>query len=78
MCNNGAGVFCEVIAPATITSSSVLIDSVRSNSCEMREADSWGCGQFGHPEEEERPPLEAGTKQRLSNTEKTLRKIKLE
>jgi hypothetical protein len=36
------------------------------------EAGSWGRGEFGNPEEEERPPLEAATKQRLGKTEKTL------
>jgi hypothetical protein len=34
--------------------------------CELLllEADSWGRGQFGNPEEGERQPLEAATKQR--------------
>jgi hypothetical protein len=39
--------------------------------CAVR-AGSWGQRQFGNPEEEERPPLEAATKQRLGKTEKTL------
>jgi hypothetical protein len=30
----------------------------------LLEADSWGLGQCGDPEEEKRPPLEAVTKQR--------------
>jgi hypothetical protein len=29
----------------------------------VAEAGSWGRGQFGNPEEGERPPLEAATKQ---------------
>jgi hypothetical protein len=29
------------------------------------EAGNWGRGQFGNPEEEERPPWEATTKQRI-------------
>jgi hypothetical protein len=29
-------------------------------------------GEFGNPEEGERPPLEAATKQRLEKNEKTL------
>jgi hypothetical protein len=37
--------------------------SAESCSCEMWEADSWGRWQFGNPEEGERPPLEAVTKQ---------------
>jgi hypothetical protein len=44
------------------------------SSCELLlwEAGSWGQGQFRNPEEGERPPLEAATKQRLVKTEKTL------
>jgi hypothetical protein len=38
--------------------------SVESCSCEKWEAGCWGQGQFGNPEEEVRPPLEAATKQR--------------
>jgi hypothetical protein len=30
----------------------------------LLEAGSWGQGEFRNPEEEERPPLEAATKQR--------------
>jgi hypothetical protein len=30
-------------------------------------AGSWGRGQFGNPDEGERPPLEAATKQRSEN-----------
>jgi hypothetical protein len=33
---------------------------------------SWCRGQFGNPEERERPPLEVATRQRLVKTEKTL------
>jgi hypothetical protein len=33
---------------------------------------SWGWGQFGNPEEGERPPLKAANKQWLGKTEKTL------
>jgi hypothetical protein len=48
------------------------IESLVGYSCEMREAGSWGRGQFGNPEEKEgRSPLEADTKQRLVKTEKT-------
>jgi hypothetical protein len=40
---------------------------LRLNCCELLllEAGSWGRRQFGNPEKEERPPLEAATKQRL-------------
>jgi hypothetical protein len=34
--------------------------------------DETGQGQFGNPEEGERPPLKAATKQRLMKTEKIL------
>jgi hypothetical protein len=40
-------------------------------SCEKWETGSWGWGQYGNPEEEERPLLEAATKQRLVKSEKT-------
>jgi hypothetical protein len=49
--------------------SAILIESLESCSCEKWEAGSWGRGQFGNPEEEERPSLEAATKQRLVKTE---------
>jgi hypothetical protein len=32
-------------------------------------AGSWGRGQFGNPEEGERPPLEAVTRERLMKTQ---------
>jgi hypothetical protein len=54
------------------TSSSNVIESVESSSCEKWEAGSWGQGQFRNPEEGECPPLEAATKQQLMKTEKTL------
>jgi hypothetical protein len=40
--------------------------STRSLRCELLllEVGSWGRGQFGNAEEEERPPLEATSKQR--------------
>jgi hypothetical protein len=38
--------------------------SVESCSCEKWEAGIWGRGQFGNPEEGERQPWEAATKQR--------------
>jgi hypothetical protein len=46
---------------------------LRFNLCELLllEAGSWGWGQFGNPEEEERPPLVAATKQRLVKSKKT-------
>jgi hypothetical protein len=41
-----------------------------SSHCELllSEASSWGQGQFGNPEEGERPSLKAATKQRLMKT----------
>jgi hypothetical protein len=39
-------------------------EPVESYSCGKWEAGSWGRGQFGNPEEGERPPLKAATKQR--------------
>jgi hypothetical protein len=36
--------------------------SVESSSREKLEAGSWGQGEFGNPEEGERPTLEAATK----------------
>jgi hypothetical protein len=39
-----------------------------SCSCEKWEDGRRGRGQFGKPEEGERPPLKAATKQRLVNT----------
>jgi hypothetical protein len=39
---------------------------------------SWGRLQFGNPEEEERPPLESDTEQRLVKTEKTLCVLQLQ
>jgi hypothetical protein len=44
----------------------------KSYSCEKWEAGSWGLGQFGKPEEAERPPVEAATKWRLVKIQKTL------
>jgi hypothetical protein len=40
-------------------------------SCELLlwEAGSWGREKFGNPEEGERPPLEAATKQQTDKTE---------
>jgi hypothetical protein len=43
------------------------VESVRSCSCENREAGSCGRGQFGKPKERESPMLEAATKQLLVN-----------
>jgi hypothetical protein len=45
-------------------------DLMSYSRCELLlwEAGIWGRGQFGNPEEGERPPLEAGTKQRLVRT----------
>jgi hypothetical protein len=40
--------------------------------CEKREAGSCGRGQFGNPDEGERPLLEAATKQLLVKTQKSL------
>jgi hypothetical protein len=51
---------------------SVVTESAESYSCEKREAGSWVRSQFGNPQEDERPTLEAATKQRLVKTEKTL------
>jgi hypothetical protein len=55
-----------------VRSVSGLYIEVGSWSCEKREPGSLGWGQFGNPEEEEHPPLEAATKQRLVKTEKTI------
>jgi hypothetical protein len=45
-----------------------LVDSVQRCSCEVAES---GRGMLEKPEEDERPPLEGATKQRLVKTEKT-------
>jgi hypothetical protein len=44
--------------------------------CELLvwEADSWGQGQFGNPEEGERPPLKVATKQRLGKSNRRRRR----
>jgi hypothetical protein len=44
--------------------SSNLIDWPSVSLETVESCNSWGRGQFGNPEEEERPPLEAATKQR--------------
>jgi hypothetical protein len=52
--------------------SELFVESVESCRCDKWEAGSWGRGQFGNPEEGQRPPLEAATKQRLVKTAKTV------
>jgi hypothetical protein len=49
-----------------------MVESVESHSCEEWEADGWDQGEFGNPEEVERPLLEAAIKERLMKTKKTL------
>jgi hypothetical protein len=56
----------------------LLWESVQTYSCEKWEAGSWDRGQFGNPEEGERPPLEAATKQRPAKTEEILCVLKLQ
>jgi hypothetical protein len=45
--------------------SELLVESVEGCNCEKWEAGRSSQGQFGNQEEEERPMLEAATKQRL-------------
>jgi hypothetical protein len=47
------------------------VESVESCSCEKWEAGSWGRGEFGNPEEWERPMMKASTKQRPVRNETT-------
>jgi hypothetical protein len=56
----------------TLAKASSNLTDRSSCSCEKREADSCGWGQFGNPDEGDRPLLEAATKQLLVKTEKNL------
>jgi hypothetical protein len=59
-------------------SSSVVVESIKSCSCEKWEDSSWDRGQFENPEKGERQSLEAATKQQLVKIEKMLCVLYLE